>query len=281
MAVPDTEDIDLEHQYLKGNLIGLKKTMVSYCDELLDKIDANVRLKKGFSVVRASDGEAYFLQKRAVGNITRRHYTKSTDLDSLDVSPFRQGLLDSDIRLGDMYKNNRRMFRKIYGREIFSDIPFESVYALFASKRIFRTFWRLGIIGSDHKIDIIKKLFEHAEYRDYIGRQGIDHYIGVPERGAANDPYGIAERISGQIREDIDVYLVGIGIVKLFVIPRMKNFHSNVFLDAGAGISAMAGMVGRERAYFAGWKNFQLNGYDYSQVDTMDLDAQGGIIVKI
>ena len=272
LIIPGVEDVDLESQYLKGNCVQIQRPIIYYYDQLFGIIKEKIESHSPCSIIRAADGEAFFLQKQVIGNIVTRHYTQSGNLQKVDVEIFKQGLLDCDLRLVPMYRSFQWRFRQIYGRNIFSEIPFECAYALMASRRIFKTNWKIGIIGSENKINIIQKLLNFSEYRDYIGREAFQDYIAVPERGTANDPVSLAESIKPKLKDGIDIYLVGIGIAKMVVLPRLAKAGKAVFFDAGAGISALAGLVNKERQYFAGWTNFRLKDYNYSQVDQMDLD---------
>lgn len=274
LSLPDCVDIDAWREYRHGNLIKLDRPIQYYYDQLFDLITAKIASKEPYVIVRASDGEAYFLQGKLLGNGPTRHFTKSDSLTGVDLAPFKDGLLRCDSRHAEMYKRNRRRFVRIYGRNVFSPIPFECIYALLASRRILKNNYKIGIIGSQEKVKIIQKLTSFPAFQDYIGRSGFQDYIGIPERGSANDPIHLTEMIKSQLKSDIDIYLVGIGVAKLAVMHHLKENSKAVFLDAGAGISALAGLVGKERQYFAGWKNFRLKDYDYSQVDTMDADMK-------
>jgi len=275
LILPDCVDIDALREYRRGNLVKLDRPLQYYYDQLFDLIAGKIAAKEPYTIIRASDGEAYFLQGKLVGNGPTRHFTKSSSLKNVDLAPFKDGLLRCDSRHVEMYKRNRRRFAKVYGRDIFSPIPFECIYALLASRRILKNNYRIGIIGSQEKVKIIEKLTFFSAYKSYIGREGFDDYIGVPERGTANDPADLAEVIKSQLKNDIDIYLVGIGVAKLAILHCLKENSKAVFLDAGAGVSALAGLVGKERQYFAGWKNFRLKDYDYSKVDTMDAEMRG------
>ena len=279
LQLPGCRDVSCAIAYSRGQLVKIPKPLVFYYDQLFELLSLHVNTRTAYSVIHGGDGEAYFLQRKAVGNIPTRHYTKAKDLKSVDLTPFREGFLQCDSILVGMYRNNQRMFYKLYGRNIFADIPVECVYALIASRRLLRTSWQLGIIGNDHLIPIIQRLLKHPEYREYIGRSECQDYIPVPQRGAANDPLALAESIQAQLKDNIQVYLVGMGSAKMAVLHRLSEVSRSVFLDVGVGIHALAGVVNLKRPYFADWVNFRLSDFDYSQVDPMLADMNSGVFL--
>jgi len=274
LLIPNCKDIDLKNQYQKGNLIKLKRPIIEYYNELYELILKKVESKEGYTIVRSSDGEAYFLQGKMVGNISRRHFTKNKELSQDYISLFKEGLLKCDSRHCEMYRRNQKMYQRIYKKHIFSNIPFECIYALMASGKLLTTELKIGIIGSNKKLEIIKKLLNFSQYKEYIGRDGFQDYIGIPNSGSSNNIEELATNIQAQLKDKIDIYLVGIGISKLAVMHRLKEKSKSVFLDAGGGISALAGFAGYERQYFADWINFRLKDYDYEGVDKMDADER-------
>jgi hypothetical protein len=272
LLIQDCSDSSLESQYRAGKMIHLECPIQQYYDALYNTIIAKVNKKEPYTIVRVSDGEFYFLEGKLVGNGPTRHFTKAKSLSSHDVTLFKNGLVACDSVHVEMYKNYRAHFRFLYGKNIFSNIPFECIYALVATKKILQNNLRIGIIGADNKIEIIKKLLKHQEYRYYIGREDFQDYIIVPEKGTSNDPVGLLKHIQENIKDDIDIYLVGIGIAKLAVMHRFTEHSNAVFIDVGAGVSALAGLVGHERPYFDSWINFRLKDFDYAGVDVMDSD---------
>lgn len=262
----------LYHQYLVGNLKLIDKPLIFYYDKLWEIITEKIEKKEGYIIVRVSDGEANFLNGIIKGNTATRHFTVGSKPNNEYLDQFKKGLLLCDSIHVEMYKKMHNSFNRIYGKNIFSPIPFECIYALVASRKIFKNNYRVGIIGPDNKIEIIKRLFEHKEYCEYIGRDKFDHYITVPENGTSNNVNALLEDVSSKFDPEIDLYLVGIGIAKMAVLGKLKERSSAVFLDVGAGISALAGLVSHDRPYFAEWINFRLKDFDYSKVDVMDAD---------
>ncbi len=280
LELPDCADSDnsLYHQYKIGNLFKITKPLGEYYQELNDIIANKVKTKEGYSLLRIGDGELNFIRGIMRGNTSIRHYTKES-LPTLEyLALFSDGLLRCDSIHAEMYKDIRRHLSGFYKKKIYSDIPLECVYGLIASRELLKSNYRLGLIGSDKKIALIKKLLNYSEYTDYIGRKEFQDYISVPEKGSANDVLSLADSIKSQLKSDIDIYLVGIGIAKLVILPMISQNNKAVFLDVGCGISALAGLTSNDRPYFADWLNFRMKDYDYGEVDVMDASFNSGKI---
>ena len=281
LQLPDCSDTLLAIKYSRGQLVEVPLPLSHYFDQLFEVLKTHVQERRSLSVIRGGDGDGYFLQRRAIGNIPTRQYTKGDDMRGVDIRLFREGFLKCDLKLVEMFLPNQRLFQEVYGRNVFSDIPVECVYALIASRRLLKTPWSIGIIGNDHLLPVIQRLLVHPEYRGYIGRSAFQDYIPVPQRGAANEPLALAESIRARLRGDVQLYLVGMGSAKMAVLHRLAQDSNAVFLDVGVCIQALAGVVNVKRAYFADWVNFRLKDYDYGKVDTMlaDMGPASGVIL--
>jgi len=150
----------------------------------------------------------------------------------------------------------------------------ESVYALVANRLIFRMFPEneILLVGQEEKINAIKKLLNHKQYRNYLGISSFSGFVGIPKIGAADHE----EQILQDIKKAVTLYnpkiiLIGAGSSKLYLIPRIRFFSDAVVIDIGAGIDALAGVISQDRPYFADWINFKSNNIDYSSMDIMDL----------
>lgn len=283
LELPDCRDgaMALADQYQQGNLRLINRPLVKYYDDLWNLIISKIEKKEGYTIVRVGDGEANFLKGIIKGNTATRHFTSSQKPSKEYLDSFKTDLLNCDSIHVEMYKSVTKSFNGIYKSNIFSPIPLECIYALIASRKLFKNNYKIGIIGADNKIEIIKRLLEHEEYCEYIGRDRFEQYISVPERGASNNVEGLLNNILGQLNPDIDIYLIGIGIAKMAVVSKLKKQSNAVFLDVGCGISALAGLVSNNRPYFADWINFRLKGFDYSKVDVMDADMNKGGVMYV
>jgi 2-polyprenyl-3-methyl-5-hydroxy-6-metoxy-1,4-benzoquinol methylase len=164
-----------------------------------------------------------------------------------------------------------------YNFPIFANYPklnTETVYALVANRLIFKMFPEneILLVGQEEKINAIKKLLNHKQYRNYLGISSFSGFVGIPKIGAADHE----EQILQDIKKAVTLYnpkiiLIGAGSSKLYLIPRIRFFSEAVVIDIGAGIDALAGVISQHRPYFANWINFKSNNIDYASMDIMDL----------
>jgi hypothetical protein len=280
LDLPDCRDGNraLSDQYTIGNLRLINKPLKEHYEDMWSLITSEVTKKEGYTILRVGDGEANFLNGVIKGNTANRHFTNSTRPSQEYLNRFKEGLLRCDSTHIEMYNTVTKAFKRIYGKNVFSPIPLECIYALVASRKLFKNNYRIGIIGSDNKVAIIKELLKHEEYRNYIGRDSFEHFITVPERGSSNNVDELLTSITSQLDPTIDIYLIGIGIAKMAIMADFKKNSSSVFLDIGCGISALAGLVSNDRPYFADWTNFRLKNFSYKEVDTIDAVMGGGLI---
>jgi hypothetical protein len=151
-------------------------------------------------------------------------------------------------------------------------MPMEAVYALVPNKWLFKNFKnQIGIIAGEKKAELIEKLMQRPEYREYIGMDSFTEYIKVPQKGAADNLEILAQEIGEKIKNSrAKIFLVGVGSAKIGLLPMLKAFSNAIFIDVGAGIDALAGVVCQQRPYYCEWVDYRLKTYDYTQVDFMD-----------
>lgn len=151
-------------------------------------------------------------------------------------------------------------------------IPLEAVYALVSTKWIFKNFKnQIGIIAGENKLSLIKTLMQSKGYQEYLGTDTFTDYIGIPEKGAADNILSLAESLGKKIQNSkARIFLVGAGSAKIALLPLLRHYNNAVFIDVGCGIDAIAGIVCQDRPYFAEWTNYRLKDYDYSKIDFMD-----------
>lgn len=238
---------------------------------LIDSV--NNKIPKSF--IRIGDGELYFLEGQSFGNIGNRHVS---NIHNVNLSEFREGFLATDYKMIQLYSHMIQNYKNHFPNNPV-DFPLEYAYAVVANRWIFKQFaGRIGIIGSDKKLEIIKKLFEFPQYKEYLGIDGFSDYIPVQERFACDNIVENEKHIGSLIQNsNSDIFIYGIGISKMALAHRFKKYKNAVFLDVGCGISALAGMTSLERPYFGGWTNFRLNNFDYSVVDQMDYRDTAGV----
>jgi hypothetical protein len=167
----------------------------------------------------------------------------------------------------------RKLWIPILGKKVMRDFfPLHAVYALVSTRSIFHSLksMKVGIIGPAEKLSLIKKLMRNRQYTEYLQFEGFKAYVEVPQTGACNDVEGVVRSTAGQIKRDpCDVYLYGMGIAKIVVVPKVKEGTNRVFVDIGCGLDAIAGIVPKDREYFGHWKNHKIAGYDLSDIDVL------------
>lgn len=257
----------------------LKKPLEFYVQTLCEKIDRAVENKQSFSVIRMGDGEAYTLSGRWNGNVTRRHFNKRR-LSKDEIELWREIYKRNDIRSYDISGTLRELWVEHEGPVIRNDFfPLNAVYASVASRRLFKSLLgkKVGLIGASEKLDLIEKLQNFSEYRESIHGLKFQSFLGYPQRFACENVEETTDDLVKTIKKDpCDVYLVGMGISKLYALRTLAEATSKVFIDLGSGLDALAGLVPHDRPYFADWVNFKIEGYDYSKIDQLRQFAPDG-----
>ena len=149
---------------------------------------------------------------------------------------------------------------------------FETIYALVSTRLIFKMFpnKEIMIVAQKEKIAAIEILMTYEAYRSYLGIKEFNSYLGVPKIGAADDEI----KILADIKNNVNLYkpkiiIIGIGMAKLYIIPRIKEFTNAMVIDVGVGVDALAGVVSQDRPFFADWINFKSNRINYFDMDLM------------
>lgn len=253
-------------------------SMQKVYNELISSIVKHLKEKTPLSIIRLGDGEAYFLQGKFIGNVIKRHFT-SGDVSSLDLNEWRDSYLKNDIRSFDANWFLRKLWVPLEGRSIkYSYYPLHSIYSLVATRKIFRISqgYRMGIIGAEQKISLIKKLMCYKEYQGYLGIDEFHSYTSVPEKGACNDvEKTLSEIINKEKSSPCDIYLLGIGISKLYLQTRIRDALNCVIIDVGSGIDAIAGIIPKDRQNFGLWTNYILPEKScYTSIDNLSYHSK-------
>jgi len=115
---------------------------------------------------------------------------------------------------------------------------------------------------------VIKKLMEYKEYRDYVCNDYFLDYIEVPERFSCDNTEILITKLGEEIQKSsAEVFLFGIGISKMAMAYKFKEYKKALFIDIGCGMSGLAGSVETHRPYFGSWTNYRIKNYNYSNVD--------------
>jgi hypothetical protein len=240
--------------------------------DLLLKLE---RDSKGASFVHFGDGDYYFLNKIPIGSATPGKRALSIPYDKFNIIPFREGWLKADYHCVEyLEKGMTEKLNELYPGQ--KTIATEFLYGLTMNKWILKTFkGKIGLIGAGDKLDIIKELMKHKEYQDYLGLDNFNDYIKIPQKFACDDLTGTINMVKQQLEnanKDTFVYLFGVGHVKSGLIHHLPKIKNAIYLDVGAGIDGLAGLIDPERPYAANWINYRLKKYNYETIDLLNYD---------
>lgn len=270
--IPRTKNLNyLDRAHQKNPFYYLRS---SFSYELLDflmEVGQRVSKKDSVSFIRVNDGEMLYLKGNIKGLLVKRQGVPK-DLSQNYIEKIREKAATNDYLMLHPTPGMGRDWQ-FKGKDKF-EFTYNSllIYQAVSTKLLFYILSgsKIGVIGGNEKINLIKNLISFSEYRDYLGIGQIVEYIGVPEIGAASDPEKTKKLIMEKMVGEADVYLFGIGVSKLSIIPELRDETGKIFIDVGAGIDAMAGVINRSRPYFGDWVNFRIEGYDYSEVDIIN-----------
>ena len=72
------------------------------------------------------------------------------------------------------------------------------------------------------------------------------------------------------------IFLMGMGHVKSGLIYKLKNYTDAIFLDVGASIDALSGIININRPYAGDWINYQIDESKlYDDVDFLAYEGKG------
>ena len=222
------------------------------------------------------DGDYFFLSKQAVGSASPGKRALSKDYGSIKHEEFVDGVCRNDYITCEIYPENRRYFRSLYpSREI--DYPSEFCYGLVSNKWLLKQFvGRVGIIGADMKVELIQRLMQHDEYKEYLGIDSFTDYLKIPQKYACDDIDATEKMIAEQLKTSkASIFLIGVGHVKSALLHRLKKYRNAVFLDVGSSIDALAGIIDHNRPYFGSWQNYRVADFDYNKLDILQYDIWG------
>ena len=223
--------------------------------------------RESYIIMRVYDGEFLFLNMIVGGNGPKRHYSKP--LTKEFIKPFLDGCYQVDILSCQLNINMLKKFHNIIPNPKPKFIPMDIIYGLFANKWILSTFkHKIALIGGNEKMNIIQELMKHEEYQKYVSNDYFIDYISVPERFSCDNTDVLIEHLGTEIKNSkAEVFLFGIGISKMAMAYKFKNYKNALFIDIGCGMSGLAGTVETDRPYFGNWVNYCIKTYDYSKID--------------
>ena len=239
-----------------------------------------VYLNEPKTFYKFGDGDYYFLNKIPTGSATPGRRALSKSYDEINHDAFVKGAQECDYYTCEIYPENRVNFIDVIQRRI--DYPAEFGYGLVANKWLLKTFaGQIGLIGAGAKLNIIKNLMEAPQYQEYLGLEKFEDYISLPQKYACDDLDATEEKVASQkIKSTSKIFLMGMGHVKSGLIHRLSKYRNAVFLDVGASIDALAGIIDVDRPYAGDWTNYQIDDVQlYKGIDFLAYEGKGKHIV--
>ena len=239
-----------------------------------------VYLNEPKTFYKFGDGDYYFLNKIPTGSATPGRRALSKSYDEINHDAFVKGAQECDYYTCEIYPENRVNFIDVIQRRI--DYPAEFGYGLVANKWLLKTFaGQIGLIGAGLKLNIIKNLMEAPQYQEYLGLEKFEDYISLPQKFACDDLEATEEMVASQlIKSTSKIFLMGMGHVKSGLIHRLSKYRNAVFLDVGASIDALAGIIDVDRPYAGDWTNYQIDDVQlYKGIDFLAYEGKGKHIV--
>ena len=239
-----------------------------------------VYLNEPKTFYKFGDGDYYFLNKIPTGSATPGRRALSKSYDDINHDAFVKGAQECDYYTCEIYPENRVNFIDVIQRRI--DYPAEFGYGLVANKWLLKTFaGQIGLIGAGLKLNIIKNLMEAPQYQEYLGLEKFEDYISLPQKFACDDLDATEEMVASQLMKSTSkIFLMGMGHVKSGLIHRLSKYRNAVFLDVGASIDALAGIIDVDRPYAGDWTNYQIDDVQlYKGIDFLAYEGKGKHIV--
>ena len=249
-------------------------------EEFKDLLKKLVDFNQSRTFYKFGDGDYYFLNKIPAGSATPGRRALSKSYDEIDHDAFVKGAQECDYYTCEIYPENRVKFAGVINRAV--DFPAEFGYGLVANKWLLKTFaGQIGLIGAGSKLNIIKNLMEAPQYQEYLGLEKFEDYISLPQKFACDDLEATEKMVASQLMKSTSkIFLMGMGHVKSGLIPRLKKYRNAVFLDVGASIDALAGIIDVDRPYAGDWTNYQIDDVQlYKGIDFLAYDGKGKHIV--
>ena len=248
----------------------------SELEKFKSDITKMVSEKQSKTFYKFGDGDYFFLRGESVGSAGIGKRAISKNYSEINHQEFVEGSKLNDYYTCEVYPENRAMFNQVIPNKI--DYLAEFGYGLVANKWFFKEFkGRIGIIGADKKVEIIKELMKYSEYQEYLGIESFSDYISIPQKFACDNIDFTEKMVADQLANSkSDIFLVGIGHVKSALTHRLKKYKNAVFYDVGSGIDAIAGIIDTDRPFFGDWTNFQIKDSSlYENIDYLAYQGKG------
>ena len=256
----------------KDTYPNFQEQLIEFKELLVNLVDSN----QSKTFYKFGDGDYFFLKKQSVGSAAPGRRALSKSYLDIDHQQFVDGSKLCDYYTCEIYPLNRQRFSEVIDRKI--DYPAEFGYGLVANKWLLQTFaGKIGLIGANTKMNIIQNLMEAPQYQEYLGISKFEDYISLPQRFACDDLDATEKMVGDQLKNSTSkIFLMGMGHVKSGLIHRLKKYTDAVFLDVGASIDAIAGIIDVDRPFVADWVNYQIDEREmYEDVDLLAYQGKG------
>tara|TARA_Y100001970_G_scaffold71966_1_gene91385 strand:- start:9569 stop:10429 length:861 start_codon:yes stop_codon:yes gene_type:complete len=264
-------DTDLSFEN-KDTYPNFQQQLIEFKELLINLVDSN----QSKTFYKFGDGDYFFLKKQSVGSAAPGRRALSKSYLDIDHQQFVEGSKLCDYYTCEIYPLNRQRFSEVIDRKI--DYPAEFGYGLVANKWLLQTFaGKIGLIGANTKMNIIQNLMEAPQYQEYLGITKFEDYISLPQRFACDDLDATEKMVGDQLKNSTSkIFLMGMGHVKSGLIHRLKKYTDAVFLDVGASIDAIAGIIDVDRPFVGDWVNYQIDEKEmYEDVDLLAYQGKG------
>ena len=256
----------------KDTYPNFQEQLTEFKELLVNLVDSN----QSKTFYKFGDGDYFFLKKQSVGSAAPGRRALSKSYLDIDHQQFVEGSKLCDYYTCEIYPLNRQRFSEVIDKKI--DYPAEFGYGLVANKWLLQTFaGKIGLIGANTKMNIIQNLMEAPQYQEYLGISKFEDYISLPQRFACDDLDATEKMVGDQLKNSTSkIFLMGMGHVKSGLIHRLKKYTDAVFLDVGASIDAIAGIIDVDRPFVADWVNYQIDEREmYEDVDLLAYQGKG------
>ncbi len=246
-----------------------QQKLQQFKNQIINQVENN----EAKSYVHFGDGDYYFLKNVPLGSARPGKRALSIPYHKFNIQPFREGWAKADYHCVEyLEKSMRGKLNELYPGQ--KTIPTEYLYGLTSNKWFFKTFrGKIGLIGAGPKMDLIKELMKHKKYQEYLGLEQFNDYIKIPQKFACDNIENTINMVKTQLENsntETKIYLYGVGHVKSGLIHHLPKFKKAIYLDIGAGIDGIAGLLDPERPYAKGWVNYRMKNYDYSKIDLLN-----------
>ena len=253
----------------RNNYPNFQSELEKFKVDLVNEIES----RKSVSYLKFGDGDYFFLTGKPIGSAAPGKRAISRELNSNELSIYLANSKKVNKYLCEIDLQNRRYFKEIYGS--IDPIPAEIVYGLTANHWLTKLPFKIGIIGADKKLQVIKQLMGYKEYRDYLGLEQFTDYIQIPQKFACDDlNLRLIELKEQIINSEAEIFLIGVGHLKSGILSEITKMKDAVYLDIGSGIDALAGLIDGKRPYFGSWVNHRVRSIElYNDVDLLQYES--------